>query len=1014
MNAYLTDISRFLVSQSIHLAVLFFLVWVMAVFFRRQSAHLRYLLWLVILAKCLMPSMVTIPMAVLPDNTASLDQQDTAVEILPHAPAFLPEPIHSAGNPARTAETAPASATGRQASVPAAENIAGPALSTPVQKAEAIPPWTRLSMLQWTVVVWAAGFALLLGATIMRGLCFGILLHRKRLQCDAGLQAQIDGIVDTFWPGLRVQVYQLEGISQPFVWGLLRGTVYLPMDFAQTGNNSKRTSVLLHECAHVVRLDPLINLAQIAIQGVYWFHPLVWITNRMIRAEREKCCDEIALAKLKTSPKEYGSAIIDTLVNEYESRLTVPCLAVAGPVKNLEDRIKTIMKPGKRFYSRPSFKALAMILVLAAMTSPLTIALTNRSPEYQTTLPNGVTVQLVGICEHPSEGQRWWRPDGSSMDKLSILTEDHNTYPADEPGYEIVYRTSGKHPIKIQSIKGSRVKSGLNVLQPQGLAGVRAHIQKKLTHTDIRVCSPSGRWATAVKASGQGSTYDTLRGKKIILAVGQQDGKGLVVLTSDELGYERATRIIALDTDGQEHQGETVSDLGVQGLRQRSVHFSELRPSQLKEIQFQICPYVYHSFKNVSLRPDVKPDAKGAFRHETFAEEHNTNAKAEQYEPQTPTSSLFSVDRSQELRFQLESQDVNPLEAVLPAYSVTLPHGVTAELLAICECPSEGKQWWRPDGTPFTMPTGVKIEDRLSKSHDNAYTFLFRYNSEEELTWNSLDAVALEFTIRGNRNSQLLCFRRLPKGDQDGLLATRAIFSEPLDFTAVKVNLATGPWQTRAVRDIHNIDQRNDDLYWFDTVSVSSNTRFLNILHRIEGHQLRTISIDREGNEYDTSYSMGSIGGHTMSVNALGPRYTAGTTKDGQLVTFKLQSRPYVSSTIGNVSLRRAVNMDVDTQAATARLRSATSKGPENQNTEKQSAGPVNITFAEGTSLRDALRVLAEAYRKNIICSEGISGLVPVTDLYDIESFETALQAILGKNRYVIDGNLIRVYTAEE
>ena len=97
MNASLTDIYRFLASQSIHLAILFFLIWILAVFFRRQSAHLRYLLWLVILAKCLVPSMVTIPMAVLPDT-----------------PVFLPEPIETLGKlPDEMASASPAGSTKR-------------------------------------------------------------------------------------------------------------------------------------------------------------------------------------------------------------------------------------------------------------------------------------------------------------------------------------------------------------------------------------------------------------------------------------------------------------------------------------------------------------------------------------------------------------------------------------------------------------------------------------------------------------------------------------------------------------------------------------------------------------------------------------------------------------------------------------------------------------------------------------------------------------------------------------
>jgi len=34
------------------------------------------------------------------------------------------------------------------------------------------------------------------------------------------------------------------------------------------------------------------------VQAVFFFHPLVWWLNKIIRHEREKCCDEMAVAML--------------------------------------------------------------------------------------------------------------------------------------------------------------------------------------------------------------------------------------------------------------------------------------------------------------------------------------------------------------------------------------------------------------------------------------------------------------------------------------------------------------------------------------------------------------------------------------------------------------------------------------------------------------------------------------------------------------------------------------------
>ncbi|MBN1788326.1 MAG: hypothetical protein JW806_08020 [Sedimentisphaerales bacterium] len=73
-----------------------------------------------------------------------------------------------------------------------------------------------------------------------------------------------------------------------------------------------------------------------------------------------------------------------------------------------------------------------------------------------------------------------------------------------------------------------------------------------------------------------------------------------------------------------------------------------------------------------------------------------------------------------------------------------------------------------------------------------------------------------------------------------------------------------------------------------------------------------------------------------------------------------------------------------------------------------------SISFMKDMSIKDALRFLAAKYRKNIIPSSQVSGKLNVTNLYEV-TFEEALNAILGHDyRYEIDGNFIRIYTAEE
>lgn len=71
------------------------------------------------------------------------------------------------------------------------------------------------------------------------------------------------------------------------------------------------------------------------------------------------------------------------------------------------------------------------------------------------------------------------------------------------------------------------------------------------------------------------------------------------------------------------------------------------------------------------------------------------------------------------------------------------------------------------------------------------------------------------------------------------------------------------------------------------------------------------------------------------------------------------------------------------------------------------------ISFKKDMPIKDALRMLAQMYQKNIVPSAKVDGIVTVSYLYDV-TFEEALQAILGTHKYEAKGNFIKVYTNEE
>ena len=111
--------------------------------------------------------------------------------------------------------------------------------------------------------------------------------------------------------GLRVlpAIAYCRRISAPMVLGLVRPMILLPAALATGLTAEQFTAVLLHELAHIRRLDLLVNVLQRLVEAVLFFHPAVWWLSRRISLERENACDDLVL-RLNCGRTAYADALL--------------------------------------------------------------------------------------------------------------------------------------------------------------------------------------------------------------------------------------------------------------------------------------------------------------------------------------------------------------------------------------------------------------------------------------------------------------------------------------------------------------------------------------------------------------------------------------------------------------------------------------------------------------------------------------------------------------------------------
>ena len=310
---------------------------------RRASASTRHALWFSAVAATLaVPFLAaTAPawrLAVLPAAPSVDTVPEVGVGPLPEREASRAEPerVRPTNVPGERAE--PADAPGVTATSPAA----------PVA---------------WWAVAWAAGAAPM-SLAMLAGRIGLTRLERKARPVEGGAwdEARREA-AGRLRIGRRVRILESPDAPTPMTWGWLRPVVLVPEDSASWSVDRKR-EVLLHELAHVRRLDGLTqDVARLACV-VYWFDPLVWLAARRMRAERERACDDLVLSS-GVRPSEYAGHLLEVARGLRTRRARLASLAAVAMARpsQLEGRLLAILDPTVR---RGPRRATALTLFTSA------------------------------------------------------------------------------------------------------------------------------------------------------------------------------------------------------------------------------------------------------------------------------------------------------------------------------------------------------------------------------------------------------------------------------------------------------------------------------------------------------------------------------------------------------------------------------------------------------------------------------------------------------------------------
>ena len=208
---------------------------------------------------------------------------------------------------------------------------------------------------------WVAGVMTLL--TRLAGGCWRIRRLRILSLRDAPSRWQpcADRLAQRLRVGVAFRVVESMLVTAPLVIGWIRPLVLLPVAALVNLAPEQIEAVIAHELAHIRRRDYLVNLVQTAAEAVFFFHPAVWWVSSQIRAEREHCCDDVAVV-LCGDPAAYAEALTELA----SWRTREAALAVAAIDGSLLARIKRVLNVSEEDPRRAIGGVVMLVLVAIA------------------------------------------------------------------------------------------------------------------------------------------------------------------------------------------------------------------------------------------------------------------------------------------------------------------------------------------------------------------------------------------------------------------------------------------------------------------------------------------------------------------------------------------------------------------------------------------------------------------------------------------------------------------------
>lgn len=219
---------------------------------------------------------------------------------------------------------------------------------------------------------------------------------------------------------LRDNIYESEFVDSPFVFGVVKPNIYLPMHM----DEGAAAYVIAHEHAHLARRDHWWKVLGYLVLALHWFNPLVWVAYILFCRDIELACDEKVVRGLDGAARaDYSQALLSCAA----PKRAVSACPLAFGEGNIKTRVKSALH-----YKKPAFwvAAAAVLAVVIVAVCFLTNPRSERGSLVWAQKLNAADVASIELYV-PAEGEarQYKKLDTEEMAQaVELINSSRGTY----------------------------------------------------------------------------------------------------------------------------------------------------------------------------------------------------------------------------------------------------------------------------------------------------------------------------------------------------------------------------------------------------------------------------------------------------------------------------------------------------------------------------------------------------------------------------------------------------------